>query len=370
MKTVFNINRNHFIQICLIFLFTRVLIFVIGGLSYSMFAENGQIHKKRTIAEALDVRAIWERSDTGWYMKLAQEGYPQRQFTDDIQETWGFMPLYPLSMSIVAKITGLSLFASGLLISNICSFLAMIFLYRLGQEKFGQGIRAVALLMIAAGTFYLNIVYPSSLFVLLTSLVFYLTYKQHYFWALILAGLASVTRIQGCLLFVIPCIEILVRYGRSSYRYFPAIILGLFPMACFMIYLEITCGEPLAFITIQHAWGSSNSFPLQGFMSIFSGVRPGGSLANTCFWLIMIGAVGFAYKKLPLSYLIFTALYILISTSNSMLWGAPRYMLGLLPVFIAVSVSPGYIRQSFVLINILFLSLMIAAFVTNTMTFL
>jgi len=370
MKTIFNINRNHFFQICLIFFFTRVLIFVIGGLSYSMFAENGQIHKKRTITEALDIRTIWERSDTGWYIKLAQEGYPRRRFTDDIQETWGFMPLYPLGMNIIAKITGLSLFASGLFMSNICSFLAMFFLYRLGQEKFGQGIRTVVLLMVSAGTFYLNIVYPESLFVLLTSLVFYFSYKQNYWWALIFAGFASVTRIQGCLLFVIPCIEILVRYGRNSYRYLPALFLGLLPMAFFMIYLALTCGEPIAFITIQHAWGSSNLFPLQGFMSISSGVRPGGSLTNASFWLIMIGAVGYSYKKLPLSYLIFTALYILISTSNSMLWGSPRYMLGLLPVFIAVSIGPNCIKQSFVLINILFLSLMIAAFVTNTMTFL
>ncbi len=370
MKGIFNINRTHFLQICLIFFVTRLLIFIIGALSYSMFPENGQVHQKKTISEALNIRNTWERFDSGWYEKLAQEGYPERKFTDDVQETWGFMPLYPMVMNVVSRIPGLNLFISGLLISNICSFLAMFFLYRLTEDKFGRGMRAVTLLMISAGGFYMNIVYPSGLFVLLTAMVFYFSYKQNYSWALIIAGLASVTRIQGCLLFVIPCIDILFSHGRSSYRYLPALVLGLLPMSFLLLYLGITSGEPLAFIKIQHAWGSSDLFPLQGFLSVFSGVRPGGSLTNACFWLVMLGSVLYCYKKMPLSYLVFTVLYFLLSTSNNLLYGSARYMLGLIPVFIAISISPYYIRQIFILINLLFLSLMISAFVTNTMTFL
>jgi len=239
-----------------------MLMFVIGALSYSIFPENGQVHQKKTISQALNIRNTWERFDSGWYEKLAGEGYPERQFTDDVQETWGFMPLYPMLMSGVSRISGLNLFTSGLIISNICAFLAMLFFYKLAEEKFGRGIRAVTLLMISAGGFYLNIVYPSGLFVLLTAMVFYFSHKKQYSWALIIAGLASITRIQGCLLFVIPFIEILYNYGRSSYRYLPALFLGLLPMTFFMLYLGITSGEPLAFIKIQHAWGSSDLFPL------------------------------------------------------------------------------------------------------------
>ncbi len=365
-----NIDRSHFFQICLIFVVTRVLIIVIGALSYSMFPEHGQVHQKRTISEALNIKNTWHRFDSGWYEKLAREGYPERQFTDQNQETWGFMPLYPMLMNLISRITGLTHFASGLFISNICSFLAMLFFYKLAEERYGRGIRAVTLLMISAGGFYLNILYPSGLFVLLSAMVFYFSYKQKYSWAFIIAGLASVTRIQGCLLFFIPFIEVLFSQGKNSYRYFPAIVLGLLPMAFFMTYLGLTSGEPLAFIKIQNAWGSSGLYPLQGFLNIFNGVKPGGSLTNACFWLIMLGAVLYNYKKLPLSYVIFTLLYILISTSNSLLYGSARYMLGLLPVFIAISISPFYIRQFFILVNILFLSLMISAFVTGSMTFL
>lgn len=370
MKSILTINRTHFFQICLIFVVTRLLIMIMGALSYSMFPENGEVHKKKTISEALNIRNTWDRFDSGWYEKLAGEGYPQRQFTNEDQETWGFMPLYPMVMNAVSTIMGLNLFASGLLISNVCSFLAMLFVYKLAEEKFGKGIRTVSLLMISAGGFYLNIVYPSGLFVLLTAMVFYFSHKQNFTWALIIAGLASVTRIQGCLLFVIPCIDILFRYGQNSYRYLPALLLGLLPMTFFMTYLGITSGEPLAFIKIQNAWGSSDLFPLQGFLSVFSGVRPGGSLTNACFWLIMLGSVFYCFKRLPFSYVIFTVVYLLMSTSNELLYGSARYMLGLLPVFIAISISPYYIRQIFILINILFLSLMISAFVTNTMTFL
>src|SRR6476660_4753517 len=137
MKEILTINKAHFLQITVIFFVTRLLIVVMGALSYSMFPENGQVHQKKTISEVLDVKNTWDRFDSGWYLTLARDGYPQRKFTDDIQETWGFMPLYPITMNFFSRITGLNLFASGMILSNIFAFLGMLFLYKLAEEKFG-----------------------------------------------------------------------------------------------------------------------------------------------------------------------------------------------------------------------------------------
>ncbi len=370
MKSFIDFCKKPLCQIFLIFVVTRLLIFVMGALSYSIFPERGFVHEKKTISDVLSVQDMWDRFDSGWYQKLAQEGYPQRPFTDNIEETWGFMPLYSLMMNVMSRITGWDLFTNGILISNGCTFLALYFFYKLVEEKYGKGMLAVSLIMISAGSFYLSIVYPSGLYLLLTSLVFYLSYKKKFGWAFIIAGLASVARIHGCLLFVIPGVDILLNHRQYFYRYIPAFLIALLPMALFMLYLEITCGEPLAFIKIQHSWGSKDLFPLQGFLSLFKGVRPGGSFTNTFFWLIIAWTIISTYRKLPLSYLVFTWLYFLISTSNAELFESTRYMIGLLPVFIAVSIGSDYMRQIFILINILFLSLTISAFVTHSMTFI
>ncbi len=370
MKSVIDMYKKPLFQIFLIFVVTRLLIFVMGALSYSIFPERGFVHEKKTISDVLSIHNMWNRFDSGWYEKLALEGYPQRPFTDDVEETWGFMPLYSLLMNMTSRITGWDLFMSGIFISNVCTFLALFFFYKLVEEKYGKGIQAVGLIMVSAGSFYLSIVYTTGLYLLLTSLVFYLSYKEKFGWAFIVAGLASVARIQGCLLFIIPGVDILLNHRPYFYRYIPAFLIALLPMALFMLYLEKTCGEPLAFIKIQHAWGSKELIPLQGFLSLFKGVRPGASFTNMFFWLIIAWTVITSYRKLPVSYLIFTWLYFMISTSNAGLFGTTRYMIGLLPVFIAVSIGPDYMRQIFILINILFLSLTISAFVTHTMTFI
>jgi len=370
MRSIININKKQLLRICLIFFVTRMLIFLIGTLSYSIFPQRGEIYQKKTIHEVINIRKVWDKFDSGWYQKLAREGYPQRPFTEQKEETWGFMPLYSLCIYLFSWLFGGNLFMTGILVSNVCTLVALSIIYKLGQEKFGQGIRAVSQVLICAGSFYLNIVYSEGLFLLLTALVFYLSYKQHYGWAFIIAGLASVTRIQGCLLFIIPGIEIVTKHWRSAYRYIPALFLSLLPMALFMFYLYSTCGDPLAFLNIQHAWGSADLFPLHGFLGLMQGDRPGGSLTNAFFWLMILWIVLSCYRKLPISYLIFTILYFLLSTSNEVIYGTTRYMLGVLPVFIAVSISADYIKQFFILVNILFLALTISAFVTQSMTFI
>ncbi len=141
-------------------------------------------------------------------------------------------------------------------------------------------------------------------------------------------------------------------------------------MAFLMIYLEISCGEPLAFIKIQNAWGSADLFPLQGFQGLFSGVRPGSRWTHASFWLMGLIIVITNHRRLPLSYIVFTVFYFLLSTSNETLYGSARYLLGVLPVFVAATIGSSVVRQIFIFINVLFLALMISTFVTNTLTFL
>lgn len=352
------------------FIETRLLIVLIGMICYAILPERGKTYQQRGITQSASIRQVWDKFDSQWYQTLAKEGYPKRPFTDNVQETWGYMPLYSILLNSASWLFGGYLFYTGILVSNLCTLLGLFFVYKLAHEKFATGLETVTLILTCAGSFYLSIVYAEGLFILLTALVFYLTHKQKYGWALIIAGLASATRIQGCLLFVIPGIEIIAHHLRTCYKFVPAFLIGLLPMAALMLYLNATCGEPLAFIKIQHAWGSTETFPLQGLINLFTIKLTGSSLINIMFWVMIIGIVLLQYRKLPLSYILFTLLYFLLSTSNEIVYGTTRYMLGVLPLFIAVCLSNPYLKQTFLIVNLLFLGITISTFVTVTATFI
>jgi Gpi18-like mannosyltransferase len=352
------------------FVGTRALIIVIGIVCFAIFPKRGFVYEKKSTHDIVNLKNVWDKFDSYWYQKLAREGYPKRQFTDAEQQTWGFMPLYPICINLISRLFGISLFFSGIFISNICALFALFVIYKLCHEKFNTGTETVNMILICAGSFYLSIVYTEGLFLLFTALVFYLSHKKNYGLALIIAGLATVTRLQGCLLFAIPVIEIILNHKKNYLRYALIFLLSIIPLVLFLLYLNKTCGDAFAFLKIQHAWGSSSLFPLQGFVNLLNGDRFGASLINSLFWVMILGIVISCFRKLPLSYLVFTLAYFLLSTSNEIVYGTTRYMLGVLPVFIAVSLSPGYVKQAFIFINILFLALAITAFVTNTATFI
>ena len=362
--------KKELLHCSLNYIVTRGLILAIGFLCWSVFPERGEFEHINRRNENADFKMIWNRFDSDWYVKLASEGYPQKAFTDIAEETWGFMPLYAMLMHLVSALSNMELFYAGVFVSNVCTIFGLFLIYKLAREQFNTGADTLNLVLISCGSFYLNVVYAEGLFFLLSVAVFSLSNKKKYVLAFICAGLASVTRIQGCLLFVIPAIEILTRDFRASYKYIPGAMLGLLPMAALMWYLNATCGEPLAFIKIQKAWGSTETYPLQGFVNLFTTIGRRSSFMNAGLWLLILGAVFSQYRRLPLSYLIFTLLYFLLSTSNEIVYGTTRYMLGVIPLFLAVSISNLYVRQFFVVVNLLFLALNIATFVTNTLTFL
>jgi Gpi18-like mannosyltransferase len=223
------IKRN--VWLCLFkFVETRLLIIVIGAICYSIFPQRGETYQQKDKHEVINVKSVWDKFDSHWYQKLASEGYPQRQFTHHQQETWGYMPLYATAVKLIAVLFGGNTFYAGLFVSNICTLIALFYIYKLAQEKYQTGLQTVTLILTCAGSFYLSIVYSEGLFLLLTALVFYWSYKQRYVWALIAVGFATVTRIQGCLLFILPVVEIWQVLGRRSYRYIPAVVAAALPM--------------------------------------------------------------------------------------------------------------------------------------------
>ncbi len=125
------------------FIETRLLIIFIGAVGFALFPERGQDYYEKSLHEISNIKVTWDRYDSEWYQRLAAEGYPQRPFTNDIQETWGFMPLYSILINLVSRLLGGDLFWIGIIISNICSLVAVYFIYKVAQEQFKTGLETV-----------------------------------------------------------------------------------------------------------------------------------------------------------------------------------------------------------------------------------
>lgn len=149
---------------------------------------------------------MWSHFDSGFYLSIARDGYWGAN-TLHSASNWGFFPLYPLVIHVVASLFGSSwdtYSLVGLVISNLAAFVAALYLYKLTAREFNRtaAARAVFYLALYPMGFYLFAIYPESLFLaLVISSVYYA--RLHRWWAAgILGALAALTRPSGALLVV------------------------------------------------------------------------------------------------------------------------------------------------------------------------
>jgi hypothetical protein len=172
---------------------------------------------------------------------------------------YAFLPFYPFVMRVVAiplKLLGLTPAATatlaGVLVSLLGTLAAMVALYDLVQSRWGEaaGIRAAFYLVIFPAGFFLAQVYTEGLFVGLAFGSLALLRRKKWFWAAVLAALATITRAVGGAL-LIPLAWAWLeevkdrRFGRQE------IIKGLlvlFPLAAFLIWRFSDLGARFAIV--------------------------------------------------------------------------------------------------------------------------
>jgi hypothetical protein len=297
----------------------------------------------------------WNQWDTMWYVDIARRGY-------DWQKSVGtsptaFFPLYPMSIRIAVEATHRSYLTSALLVSNLAFFAALIYLWKLASRDVGDGAAGRSLLYVAVfptALFFFG-GYTESVFLLVSVASFYHMRRQEWLLAGGFAALASATRVTGALLLV----PMLYEYGRSrnfSVRRIDRGALGLLfaplGLLAFMLYLQASVGNALAFTSSQEAWqkiftpwiwsGFAESLrqivevqPSASFFEAHNVINAGiGGLFLTWSFL--------AARKLPPPYgLYLLAFWIATLTSPAMAHGYPvplislsRYVVTLFPVFL------------------------------------
>ncbi|MEO0561667.1 MAG: mannosyltransferase family protein [Chloroflexota bacterium] len=302
---------------------------------------------------------VWARWDSGFYLSIAERGY---FFQLGQQSSVAFFPMYPLLMAALTPITGSAL-AAGVLVSNLALFGALVFLYLLTDLEFedrATATRAVFYMAAFPTAFFFSAVYTESTFALLAIATMYFARRRLWAWAALFGVLVASTRIVGVVMWGVVGLEWLKVHGwtlstihkGSSWRGFwqglrmdwhSLAIIYLIPLGLisYMLYLNNTFGDPIAFSTTQSAWGREMVGPFVIIYRDLVNLWGADVWRGDIFYHIVVDLAAFAlvlfagvrmWRRLGESYALYSLISVLIPISSGS-QSMTRYALVVFPLF-------------------------------------
>ncbi|MFK7803797.1 MAG: mannosyltransferase family protein [Anaerolineae bacterium] len=304
----------------------------------------------------LDVFARW---DSKFYIDIAENGY---ELIAGKVSSVAFYPLYPLLISITDILFN-NLVFSGVLVSHISFFLALIYLYRLTLLISDEGTaqRTIFYISLFPTAFFFSTIYTESVFLFFSVAAVYYGKKKEWGFASIFTLLTGVTRITGLLVIGIIILEWLKNHGWTirtiltskawkglwsgiKTDWFNLLLIFLAPLGLLshMLFLNQHFQDPIAFWSVQSAFNRLNIGPIAIIIRDFGPVFQQNFFLGDIWWNVILdmaaffgalAAVPFIYKHFGEGFSLYVLLSILLPVSSgtgSMI----RYILILFPIFI------------------------------------
>jgi hypothetical protein len=187
--------------------------------------------------------------DGGWYLTVAQLGYPRALAAAPGQTDHAFFPLYPWLIRALHHLTGVSWVRSAVAVNLLASAVAMVLIWVL-VERLTDGptaTRAVTLISFFPWSFVLSMAYSEGLLLALAALCLLALLEERWVLAGIAALVAGAARPNGFVL-ALPCAwAALVALRRTrSLRPLVAPLLAPWGLLGFFYFLQRRTGDFLA----------------------------------------------------------------------------------------------------------------------------
>ena len=340
----------------------------------------------------------WVAWDGLWYTSIAKLGYQSPQSP-------AFFPAYPYVIRGVALVTRSTLVA-GVLVSLVCSGLAMVLLYRMVAARYDARTAAwtVAFLSLCPTSLFFGVVYGESLFLLLVLGSLALAERGMWVAACAVGALAALTRNTG----VLVCLPLLFLYAerrhwtwRQVRPEWPSDVrlawLALVPtgLLLYMAFLWSRFGDALAFVAVQRAWARSFALPpvtlwhateqaghalrmtATHWPLTWSWVGPGGD-GQWMYAMVLLPFVALvaavivlvlAWRRVPAAYNAWTLAVIALPLMSPMrgiaLFSFPRFLLMAFPLFLGAALLTAHrpvVRWTLIVVSVLLLAWLSASF--------
>ncbi|HXS63671.1 MAG TPA: mannosyltransferase family protein [Streptosporangiaceae bacterium] len=232
---------------------------------------------------------LWQNWDAVRLADIAQFGYfspAEKLYPDQI----AFFPGFPAALDIVHALAR-QWTVSGLIVSFLAGAVAVVALSRIAERDYlpGSGSKAVLFLVVSPAAIFLAAGYTEALFLALAATSWLCARsavsglpsgdrtagvcqpRDRWVAAVLLAGLASVVRINGLFLCAAVAFEILRRADGQRVRALVTFLPALVPLACYEIYLKVSTGSWLAWMHAeQHGWQRQLTNPIDTFKTTWA----------------------------------------------------------------------------------------------------
>jgi hypothetical protein len=327
---------------------TRLGILLVAYIADPLISDGGNNSPPRV---NLLVEVLTARWDSAFYYDIVTNGY---FYNRETLSSVAYFPLLPLLIRILAPVFG-SAAAAGIIVVHCALLGAAIFFYRLVDMEWGADIaeRAVWYLLIFPMSFFGSFVYSESL--LLCTAIGALWCARRGYWgiAACLGIAAALSRFVGIVVAPMLLLEWWMARRRPGAR--PPVRAALAACAvplgtlAYMLYLQWTFGDPLAFVHASASWGRSPGSPFAAIAADFQ--RPGegwiaailsGNVPHNALIDLLAVAVFAALGCVLLaqhrwSEAAFVLLALMITFNSGLLASQRRYVWVLFPAFILLA---------------------------------
>ena len=350
---------NNIIFITLSFLIWRLVLYGIQIVSLQF-----------PLRESFTTSNPWGNFDGVHYLLIAKSGYEALQHA--------FFPLYPMTIGFLARASSLDLMSVGVILSHVCFFLSLIFIFLIAQKEFSTHVArwSIVFLLCYPMSFYFASVYTESMYLLFTTAAFYLFSKNKYWTSAFMGALASAARLFGILIPFSLLLEFVIT-RKFSGKILVIFIIMSFGLIWYLGFLQIHTGDMFAFMHEQPVFGAGRSgssvillpqvlyryariiftttpYAMQYWVSIFE-------LSSFIFASVVL-VLGYM-KGIVNRYIYYSASVLLLPALSGTLSSMPRYIVSAFPVFIVLSFL--LVKKPIVRYSILFVFLVLLVVSTS-----
>jgi Gpi18-like mannosyltransferase len=339
-----NLNPKAFIQslprsvklAVLAVLLSKVLVFAIG------YAVSYSAPQASFLSVTMNMFNHW---DAPHYQAIAQNWYVSNP-SADAYNFIVFFPLYPILIhAFTFNYNYVAL--SALIVANVCSLFAFVYLYKLAKLEFGEGaaLKAVLFLSIFPVAYFFSAPYTEGLFFALVIASIYYARLGKWYLAGPLGMFAALTRLEGLLLLPALAVEYLHQTNWKPRKIRPNFAWIFLPFVGWLIYLGINVqvtGNPFTYMSIewihwynkfdpilgvQNAYYASLSHPWPDNLTL--GIAP---LIFAAFGLFMMGVA--VYRRMRPVYITYMFFSWALAVGISWWISEPRYIMAMFPTFL------------------------------------
>jgi hypothetical protein len=288
------------------------------------------------------------RWDSRWFLRAAANGWPStlpHHHGHVAGNTVAFFPLFPLTIRWLSHLTGMSLLASGMIISEVTGLTAMIGVWKLVRHYADQSAadRATLLVAVFPGTFVLSLVYSEGWAITFLSFGILALMRRRWLVAGVLGLLATATT-PVALAFELSCLWCAYRAidRDRDWRALAAPILTPVGFASYQVWLWWHTGNPAAWrVTERGGWKSYPSllYPIHIVVSFLRDPIANTETTDILFVgtvVTVIGAVMAIRSRMPMAALLYGLGAAFLGLVSAPIGLRPRFILLAFPLIIAV----------------------------------